>query len=178
MVPIAPRKVHVGNQTCPAMNEGDRLALMQENLDRVIEWVARLDTKASIVLGIDLALVGFLGRRGSDALNGGFWPAAMFIATVALVGASLWFLGVATFPRTDPPRPSVFFFGSVAKGTAESYQEGIASMTEDEFIKDTAGQIHTLSSLVTSKFKAVQRALICLFVSIAPWLSTVVLVGV
>ena len=83
----------------------DNLSVLEHTLDGLLEWISRFDNKASILLGLDTAMLGFMVASSptldewtlSAAVSGVLAGAALPTAIVATLLANL--------PRTRAPAP-------------------------------------------------------------------------
>lgn len=148
---------------------------LKETLASMQEWVSRYDNKASILLGIDIAMLGFLATSApskEDWTAPMVWGAAIAAAALALaIVALLW----SNIPRTKPPKPSLHFFGSIAEMKLEDYVQAATSQRAAEAKEDLARQIHAISVILRTKFRALKVSYWASLLALAPWATTIFL---
>ena len=151
------------------MTEEERIRIAEDNLNRVLDWVSRIDAKSSVVLGINTAMLGALASLAPA-------PHLWSTRTVVLGTISLVFL-VATFtciyfvnyPRTKGPATSLNFFGGIAGRTFREYETAFMKFSPTEHLSDVLEQCHRNVEIVNLKFAALKLAYRSLLIGITPW---------
>lgn len=158
------------------MNDTDRVSFLEKNLARQLAWIAVADSKISFVFAIDMALLGVLAALSPKQAADWTVATAVFGALAAVAcGASLALLSVASFPRTRGPKGSLLFFGGISKRDSSQFKESACELTTEAYLDDLCAQCHRNAEIAESKFAWVQRALLALYLSIAPWAVAVYL---
>ncbi len=95
---------------------------------------------------------------------------ALCASFAAVLGvASVIFLSFASFPRTEGPKGSLIYFGGIAQRAADQFRQTMLDLTTEAYLEDLAAQCHRNAEIATRKFAWVQRAMICLYLSVVPW---------
>lgn len=160
------------SESVQQFDSSQRVAMMEKNLSRQIDWIGKHDTKTSIVLGITTAMLGVLAHSLSKVPDLPQTQLCFTLLAFGLLGAVLVFLYVGNFPRTDGSS-SLIFFGSIAKEKRDRYMARIREQTPEGYLEDLTNQCHVVSTIVDRKFRSLQWAYRMLFLSIAPWAESV-----
>ena len=152
------------------INETERIGFLEKNLARQIAWINAADSKISFVFAIDTVMIGLLAAVSPKAAGGWTVAPAIFAAFATVFGlASLIFLSLASFPRTKGPRSSLIFFGGIAQRDADQFRKAASEMSAEAHFNDLCAQCHRNAEIAERKFAWVQRALLALYLSVAPW---------
>jgi len=152
------------------MNEAERIRIAECNLNRLLDWVGRVDAKSSLVLGINTAMLGVLaGLAPAPHL----WTIeTLLVATVGVFFpiASLICVYFVNYPQTKGPATSLTFFGGIAKRTFREYESAFMKCTALEHLSDVLEQCHRNAEIVTRKFGALKWAYRSLLIGVIPWM--------
>lgn len=141
----------------------------EKNLQRLLEWTGRYDTKCSLVLGIDTALIGSIPAFASPPQEW-FWYTTLFtVVTLFMIAISFYNVCVGGTPQTHDPGRSLLFFGSIAKRTVAEYRQEFLSQTKQEYLDDLLQQCHRNSEILHDKFTHFQRGYTLLLYGLIPW---------
>lgn len=151
------------------------LDLLDRILGRNLGWIATADSKVAPILAVDTAMLGVLAALVPRPSGWTFLQVAATSLAVALLLASVVCLVLAVFPRTEGPRGSRVYFGSIAKMEREAYVTSILSGVTQELLQDFTRQCHRNAEIADAKFSYVRRAMLLVFFSIIPWLVAVAL---
>lgn len=152
------------------MEQKDRITLLEANLGRQLQWITWSDTKSGFIFTLAAAMVGLLAAVAPD--KAAEWSTAQAVsASFAIVAsaAALLCLSLAAFPRTDGPKGSFVYCGGIAQREEAEFCQDIVTVTGEEYAQDLARQCHRNAAIACEKFKWVQRALIALYLAVAPW---------
>ena len=95
--------------------------------------------------------------------------------TVAMLGASLWFLYRVAFPSMDGGHQSLIYFREIARRTETNFIDAFTAQDEGLRVKDLLGQVWRNSCILTAKFNSLKWAFILMALAILPWAATVAL---
>lgn len=152
------------------MEQLERIKVLENNFARQLGWIVTADSKATFIFMLNVAMLGLLATVSPK--NACSWTLAsgIFASFSAAFGfASLLFLSIASFPRTQGPRGSLVFFGGIVQRDIDQFKAEIASTTLDEYADDLSGQCYRNAVIANRKFVWIQRALLCLYLSVLPW---------
>jgi hypothetical protein len=152
-----------------------QLDLAEKNLDRLLEWVTRFDSKTSVVLGLD---TGMLGAIGALAPAARFWDSLMLvfaILTMFFLSMGLLFVFLGNYPRLKSPNDSLFYFGSACRKDLNQYKQEFCKRVPEEHLQDLLEQCHRNSEILDHKFSYLSWAYVVLFASVIPWAVTIIL---
>jgi hypothetical protein len=145
-----------------------------KRLEHVHAFFARVDAKASVVLGVDIAMIGFIG---GDALAVSHWSWWMLIALLplSLLGVSLCYIYRCSFPALAGGAASLLYFRSISQHGEHAFVRLYQAQDEAARVDDTLCQIWRNSQILTMKFDALKMTHVYLALSILPWLATLLL---
>ena len=162
------------------MEHFEKKHVLEEIHSQVISWTGNCDTKASIVMALEVVLATFIVSCDYiiDTLSAIFTHTIGYFKTgegVFSLWALLVCLGVIVFcilivfsmnslfgtllARIDSSSPSLLYWGEIAKLTKEEYRDEIGSFLESDYEIDKINQIHNCSIICQKKFMFYNRAL-------------------
>lgn len=155
----------------PIPNGPEYKERLQWHLARVDSWITNADTKATIILGIDGAILAALiglhilvsGGRGGLLLL-----LARFISGVSLF-TSMILAASAVLPdigggATNPRERSILHFIPVSSEDIHSFRGEYRALSEDEVVWNLENQIHVNSGIAANKFKKLRASVWALLV--------------
>jgi len=153
-----------------------RIQFLEKNLDRQMAWIRAAESKISFVFAIDIAMLGLLAAISPKEANIWTIAPAIFAAFAAFFGLmSLIFLSVASFPRTKGPKSSLIYFAGIGQRDADQFGRAAREMSAEAYIDDLCIQCHRNAEIAERKFAWVQRAMVALYLSVAPWFFAIYL---
>lgn len=78
-----------------------KIDIAEKQLERLLEWISRLDTKFNIILGVELAMSGVLATSAPAYAAWNWLTYILFGITVFFLGSSLRALYHANKPYLD-----------------------------------------------------------------------------
>ncbi len=158
------------------MTEEDKVKFLESNLERQLHWIAHAESKSSVILSGDTAMLGVLAAISPTLVSEWSAVSAFFtIVTSLLIISSLICLFRAAFPQTDGPPSSLVFFGCISQLSTDQYWKAISTLTSERYANDLALQCHRNAQIAQSKFSLVQKALGRLYLAVPPWIAAVYL---
>lgn len=157
------------------MSVKEQLGLAEKNLEYLLEWVGRFDSKSSVILGIDTGMLGVLATF-APAKN--LWDSLMIgfaVLSIILLLISLLFVYLGNYPRLKGPSESLFYFGSICRKCFNQYQQEFSKRSTEEHLKDMLEQCHRNSEILNQKFKYLKWSYRLLLIGVIPWAITVYL---
>src|SRR5258708_35552819 len=138
------------NAKSVVMDEKDFIESARKQLDLVLGFFPRVDSKASVVLAADTGMLGFLAAQVPVASSLNWWEIAVPIGTAVLLGISYWFLYKGAFPGLK---------GGTARSGLENLRDikGEVRSSENHFYFSRVG--HTALGHVTSGLRTHARSI-------------------
>ena len=157
------------------MSPEELLRAARDQLNLILTFFARVETKLSVVLGVDLAMLGFLASRfpGTAAVDDVGWIAAA--AFVVLNAVSLINLYIASAPQLDGGHGSLVYFKEIAKRTELAFADEFTGLSTKTLARDVLGQVWRNSQILKVKFDRLVWAYRCMAFAILPWIVALVL---
>lgn len=149
------------------------IEFIKTNLERQLGWVRAAETRISLILPLATALFGSLAAKVNlsillDCGKGIIISAALIMIVVSLLCASL-----AIFPRTKGPAHSMIFFGGIAANSKDEFISSMKGYDRDAIENDLLEQVHINACIASTKYKWIQRSMVCILISLIPWAISV-----
>lgn len=157
------------------MDYSKGVSAARDQLALVLGFFPRVDAKLSVVLGIDIAMLGYMASKVPpwSSIGQSAWI-ALGTTTVLLV-ASLWHLYQGSFPNLEGGGGSLVYFGEIAKRTEARFIEEYRALTEEGLAKDLLGQAWRNSEILRQKFSHLVWAYRFMGLASFAWASALVL---
>jgi len=156
------------------MKQVELLKASEMQLARVLSFFRRVETKASIILGINTGMLAIITPKFSAFTNFENWMIIIF-SPIFLNGISLWCLYQSSSPQLKGGHDSLIYFKQVAKLTENKYIEKFSKQAISNHIKDVLSQVWRNSEILKEKFKYVKYSYIFLSIAIVPWVLSLIL---
>jgi hypothetical protein len=153
------------------MKTEDLLNASKDELNLILSFFSRVDTRASVILAIDTAMLALLASN-TPTFHAMSWSSLIAILPVVLIGISLYHLYKAAFPRLEGGRSSLIYFREIAQRTEYKFISEFISQSEEEYMKDVLGQVWRNAEILKQKFDHLKHAYLFLGIAILPWLAT------
>jgi hypothetical protein len=157
------------------MTLDEQIASAEKNLDRLLQWVSRVDTKVSVLLGIHTGMLGIVASLAPEPHKWTWYTDLSVAATMVLLVTGFLFIYFASYPQTKGPTKSLLFFGSIAKNSFNEYQQCFSSRTAQEHLADLMEQCHRNSEILDKKFRNLKRAYRTMMGAFVPWAFTLLI---
>jgi hypothetical protein len=153
----------------------DRQALLEKNLERQNAWIRNCDTKISMLLPINTALLAVLGTQLDGARLAVHWVLVVATSIPSLIsfGSSV----MAAMPYLRRTGGSLIYFGDVASHTPDDYRAGVLSVTQAAHLEDLAEQVHESALLAERKYRHVRTAYVALLIALPFWVAALYLLN-
>ena len=158
-----------------AMTTEIKIQVSEKELQRLLDWVSRLDNKFVLVLGIDTGMLGVVASLfpRPDLWT---WPMIVVAACSALLLAVCFgFAAYGIYPQTKGPSQSLIYFASIARKSFKEYKRDFSKQTSEEYLDDLLEQCHQNAKITDSKFSRLKWAYRMIFIALAPWVATIYL---
>lgn len=146
------------------------VATARNQLDLVLGFFPRIDAKHSVVLGLDLGMLGVLASKMASS-----WTAVSGVAWYAVVGFavalifSFFQLYRGSYPNIKGGEGSIIFFGHIAGQTEHRFIEAYKALTNERLADELLGQAWRNSKILHEKISALRWAYISMAVAVVPW---------
>jgi hypothetical protein len=141
----------------------------------VVDWTAKVDTKAAIVLSLGGALLGFFvtlsstGRALAD-LHG--WRSATCWVGVAAVGSGVLFAAFVVMPRLHSRRArqewadNYIYFGHLRHWKANDLRSKLRTVDREEQLASLSVQLVAGSRIAWRKHRLLQVSMYCIVIGV------------
>jgi hypothetical protein len=152
------------------MNFERRFETAKFSLNLVLGFFSRVETKISVVLAIDTAMLAVLTSNlpTPDRFQ---WRMAIGIVAVVLIARSYWCLFRAGFPNLEGGTTSLIYFREIAKRKEREFIIDFSEQTEEEHLTDVLRQVYRNSEILTQKFDYLKKAFVAMLWAIIPWIA-------
>ena len=142
-----------------------------------ITTIGTVNAKAGFLIAFNTFTFSALVLKWSELTKGSDLPKATVLFSVVLLAIAalsslaslgLTFAAINPFLKTPSTSISRIFFGDIAKfDSPAEYLEKVTACTQEELIKDLAGQAHILAKGTSAKFGWIRRAVGAVLVELA-----------
>jgi hypothetical protein len=143
--------------------------IASSQLDRVLGFFPRVETKISALFAVDVAMLALLGVNAMAGDLGIWYLALLYVAAASARGLSIWFLYTASFPQLKGGNNSLVYFKEIAKRTETNYVREMRDSDIEAYADDILGQVWRNSEILTAKFHGVTRSFICTAIAVPAW---------
>lgn len=149
------------------MNKTD----IENNLNRVHEWIRAADTKVGILLALEGIVITLLlsdaFTNSAKSLHFNCWTTIFIIASIVLLFVSAYKAILAIIPRLKrgKKKGSLLYFGNVADMELKAYEKAMKEMNESEYIEELLEQTHISSKIAASKHRHFRDSIIAVSLS-------------
>jgi hypothetical protein len=143
---------------------------LENNLDRVHEWIRSADQKASIWLTFIGVYITLMFDKYINLATSVYSkiPCNLFLyilGTIFLL-ISLYKGFRVIFPKmSHSRRKSLLFFGDIASMSLDDYKEKLDKYENNDFEKDIITQTHISSEIAVSKHANFKESIVCFVIS-------------
>ncbi|WP_334150071.1 Pycsar system effector family protein [Hyphomicrobium sp.] len=140
-----------------------------DQLDRVLAFFPRVDTKISALFAVDVAMLALLAVNARLTDLQIWYLVLAYILSVAALGTSVWFLYRASYPVLDGGHQSLVYFREIARRTEATYLKEMCACSDTAFTDDLLGQVWRNAEILTLKFDAVKWSFISTALALPTW---------
>ena len=150
------------------------LETVNAQFDRILSQFGRIDSRASVILSIDLGMLTLL------ALNYPFKSEFTYchlagLVPLVFITISLIQLYKSQYPDFEGGAQSLFYFKEIAAKTEVNFTNEFVALAEEQAVKEILCQIWRNSSILNAKFKYLKASIFWMAVSIIFWLISLVI---
>ena len=151
------------------MDMPERINAARDQLNRTLTFFSRVDSKASVVFGVNTGLLAVLATRNLpySELRWEWIPIGL---TLLFLAVSFWQLYREAFPFLEGGQKSLLYFREISKRTEAKYIEAWRQLTDEDHLNDILGQTWRNSEILKQKFDHLKWAFYSLALAIAPWI--------
>lgn len=157
------------------MSVKEQLDFAEKNLDHLLEWIGRFDSKSSFIFGINTAMLGVLAALAPPR---NLWNSLMIVfalVSVTLLSINFLFVYLGRYPQLKGPSESLLYFGSISKKGVKQYEQEFFKRSIEEHLKDMLKQCHRNAEILSLKFRYLKGAYLLLLSTVGPWAITIYL---
>ncbi len=152
--------------------------LAPKQLERVLGFFARVESKASFLFGVNTALIGALALnvQKTDLCR---WPnVTAAVLAAASIAASFYFVFKSFFPNLRGGHSSLIYFKQIAGLREQEYVSRFKAQTVEQHRDDVLAQTWRNAEILTEKFDAIKTAFFLSAFSLAPWTLFLILASI
>jgi hypothetical protein len=164
--------VSMSNQT--PLSGAEKLAAAQHHLELVLGFFERVDSKMSVVLGVDLAMSGLLFTEFHSAQKVPPYGWLFIVVFSILIAASLLSLYRGSFPNLNGGHTSLVYFRELQKKPESDFLTAYRNLKGDSLADDYLGQVWRNAKILSLKFDRLKDAYVFMAWAIAPWAAALV----
>lgn len=136
----------------------------------VIHWIEKADSKAEIMLGIKLFILGYFIQTFEHP-NDLTYHSLIYITYSISSLLSFYFLVKIVYPKLSTKEPnSLIYFKHLDSKYSSNKKQGVKdlmNMSEEDFKNDLINQILSLSFVSSLKYQLLQKSFIFLMLEVA-----------
>lgn len=151
------------------MKDENLAGASKDQLNLVLSFFSRVDSKASVVLAVDTGMVGYLATHLPAPRTLASWELIPPSLAFLLSALSYWHLYKGAFPTLEGGNLSLIYFREIAKRTESKFIDEFIAQSETAYNKDMLGQVWRNSEILKQKFDHMKWSFIFLACSAVPW---------
>lgn len=159
------------------MDPEKQLEFACKTLDRVLGFFQRVDSRAQVLMGIDVAML-FTLAVNAPSLVTPLWVHAVFVVAAALLGLSLYKVYRVFNPQLRGPELSLIYFQEIAKLAEKEYLDRFTVQTVDGFTRDVLFQAWRNSEILIEKFKSLKDGMTAAGWSLPFWIAALAIMAI
>lgn len=157
------------------MTLDEKYQLAWTRLHHVLSFFDRVDTKLSVVLGVNVAMLGVIATQADEIHR---ISALGWLALIVYGVCSAWSfvcLYRGSFPQLSGGSGSLIYFAQIAARPPETFTGELFAQSEEARLADVVEQLRVNSSIVTTKYSCLCRAYRLMAISLIPWATALVI---
>jgi len=151
------------------------IAASKDELNLVLSFFSRVESRSSVVLAIDTGMAGFLLSSAPPIRSFSMCMALASGLAIGLLGVSIVFLYFGSAPNLKGGEASLVYFGEIAKHREHKFIEDFKAQDEVNYANDLLGQAWRNAKILTIKFHSLKWAFRFMAFAIPPWLVSLAL---
>jgi hypothetical protein len=130
--------------------DNDKLiAACKDELQLVLSFFPRVESKFSVILAIDTGMTGFLAANAPPFSAYSLWMLLSSGTTILLLATSIAMLYRGSFPNLSGGESSLVYFREIAKRTEHHFIEEFSAQNEKRYATDLLGQVWRNSQILS-----------------------------
>ena len=154
-------------------DEEERLKAAWGQLNLVLSFFSRIDTKLSVILGLDLGMLAMLSTLMPSVAQLSWLEGGLVAACLAPLGLSFYHMYKGSFPDTQGGSTSLVYFGRIAKMKESEFLTALRSRTCSQLCDDVLEQTWRNACILNNKFASLKRAYQMMLIAVLPWLGAI-----
>ncbi|MEQ1903139.1 MAG: Pycsar system effector family protein [Pirellulaceae bacterium] len=159
------------------MKNKNPIEISSKQLDRVLAFFPRIETKASFLFAVNTSILGVTALNLQPGDIEIWYMITLAAGTVTLSLASLVFLYRCSYPHLDGGERSLVYFREIAKMREADFIDSFMQIDEEALTRDYLGQVWRNSEILAAKFDALKTAFILTAIALVPWTTYLVAAG-
>ena len=151
------------------------LSASKDQLNLVLGFFPRVESKASVLLAINTGMLAFVASNAPPLKEFSRWMDVSASATLLLLAASIAVLYRGAFPRLSGGEDSLVYFRRVAFRTEHKFIGDFKKQSIEQYSDDLLAQAWRNSAILKAKFDALKHSFILTALAIIPWVATLAL---
>jgi hypothetical protein len=151
----------------PASDQ-ERVQAAWNQLNLVLGFFPRVDTRLSAVLALDLGMLAIAGGRWSSH-DASWWVIACAVAFALPICFSFYYLWDAIVPNRRGGTNSLVFFRSIASLQESEFRGRYMNLSSAQLACDLLEQAWRNSKVLECKFTVLRNACIAMAIAVPPW---------
>jgi hypothetical protein len=151
------------------------LSASRDQLNLILGFFPRVESKASVLLAINTGMLAFTASNAPPLKELSCWMDISAAATLLLLAASISVLYRGAFPRLAGGEDSLIYFRRVASRTEHKFIEEFKKQGVEQYSDDLLAQAWRNSAILQAKFNSLKHSFILTALAIIPWVATLAL---
>jgi hypothetical protein len=147
----------------------------KDQLNLVLSFFPRVETKLSVLLAINTGMLAVLGTNAPPLSAFSLLMKVITATTLLLLAASIVMLYLGAFPSLKGGHDSLVYFREIAKRTEHRFVEEFRAQTEERLSADLLGQVWRNSEILRKKYDCLKGAFTLIALAIPLWAVSVLL---
>jgi hypothetical protein len=157
------------------MTDSERISTAWNQLNLVLSFYSRIDTKTSVILGINLGMLAVLFTRVPPVAQTSALQWAFAVPFFFVVAMSFYHLHKGVRPHLDGGTNSLVYFRTIATMTESEFTSACKQRSSADLADDLHEQAWRNSKILNQKFDALRRAHDTALLAVIPWLGCIAL---
>jgi|SRR5271165_5402496 len=154
------------------MDTSKLLSASKDQLNLVLSFFPRVESKASVLFAINTGMLAFLASHSPPIKQFSLLMEISASLTLVLLGCSIVVLYRGAFPHLKGGQSSLIYFRQIASLTEHKFIEEFTGQTEEQYANDLLAQAWRNSEILTAKFDCIKSSFVLTALALIPWVVT------